>query len=454
MTRARQEQLFAFWPVQWAVGMLLVARGLARVAIGREYRGLDDICRCLRVAPRWPWGSLARGFIHRRLRQWRAGGPTLVDAFRADPESTSCAHLFTLTGRGPHDLFRDLIVLKRASPGEKGVILLKYVRTFDAVMALFETDRLFDRYRVVLEPCWAGYCLPSLLMYAALADPVVVQCFTKEDLAFVRDVGAPLVPVPLGPADWVNAEIFRAAGEHEEKTHDLVMVANWAPHKRHVQLFRALAELRDRPLRVLLIGFPWGGRTAEDIRREAAPFALDHVTLEIVESVPAAEVARRVARSKVFVFLSRKEGDNKALVEAMFANVPVVVYERTVGGATSRVNPQTGVLTSDAALPAALRRMLDTYRDYAPRAWAEAHTGSVAATRTVDGVLRETAAARGAPYDEGIVIKTNAPNLAYRDPADRQRFAADYAFIVSCLRPGLAAPPATRTLDDHAAEAS
>ena len=440
MSRAVRERLFAFAPVQWAVGLLLLTRGALRAAVGREYRALDDVCRVRRVAARWPWGPIASAVIQRRLRRWRSGGPTLIDAFLADPESAATARLFTLVGPGPHDLFRDLIVLKAATAGEQGVILLKYVRTFDAVIALFEHERLFARYRVVLEPCWAGYALPSLLMYAALPHPVVVQCFTKEDMAFVREVGEPLVPVPLGPADWVNAEIFQAAGEHEEKTHDLVMVANWAPHKRHAQLFRALAELRERRLRVLLIGFPWGGRTADDIRREAAAFALDHVTLEIVESVPAAEVARRVARSKAFVFLSRKEGDNKALVEAMFANVPVIVYERTIGGATSRVNGQTGVLTSDAALAQTIRRVLDGADGFSPRAWAVAHTGAAAATRVVDTALRASAATRGLAYTEPIVAKTNAPNLAYRECADRPRFTADYAYVISCLRPAYVAP--------------
>ncbi len=443
ISRDVRERLSASAPVQWVAGLGLLLRGVWHLARGREYRALDDVCRVRRVANRWPWGEIASRVIAQRLARWRGGGRTLVDAFLDDPESTATARSFSLAGSGPHDLFRDLIVLKAATATEQGVILLKYVRTFDAVVALLDHERLFARYRIVLEPCWAGYALPSLLMYAALPDPVVVQCFTREDLAFVREVGAPLVPVALGPADWVNAEIFQAAGEGVEPTHDLVMVANWAPHKRHAQLFRALAELRDRPVRVLLIGFPWGGRTADDIRREAAAFALDHVTLEIVESVPAAEVARRVARSRAFVFLSRKEGDNKALVEAMFANVPVIVYDRTIGGATSRVNPQTGVLTSDAALAQTIRRMLDGGGRFAPRAWAVAHTGAAAATRVVDAALRDSALAQGRAYTTGIVEKTNAPNLAYRDPGDRQRFAADYAFVVSCLRPAYTAAPAS-----------
>ena len=53
---------------------------------------------------------------------------------------------------------------------------------------------------------------------------------------------------------------------------------------------------------------------------------------------PAAQVADYVSQCKVFVFLSKKEGDNKALVEAMFTNVPAIVFDKTIGGAGSRIN--------------------------------------------------------------------------------------------------------------------
>ena len=71
------------------------------------------------------------------------------------------------------------------------------------------------------------------------------------------------------------------------------------------------------------------------------------------------------------------------------------------------------------------------------------HTGSAVATGVLDAALRAAAGPRGPLGEDGIVVKTNAPNLAYADPADRPRFAADYAFIRECLRPGLAegSPP-------------
>ena len=106
----------------------------------------------------------------------------------------------------------------------------------------------------------------------------------------------------------------------------------------------------------------------------------------------------------------------------------------TVGGARSRINASTGILSSDEALAQNIEYMLDHLADFAPRAWATAHTGSENATRILDAALRSAAVAQGRPYTESIVETVNAPNLAYRHPADRRRFDADYAFVLSCLR--------------------
>ena len=118
----------------------------------------------------------------------------------------------------------------------------------------------------------------------------------------------------------------------------------------------------------------------------------------------------------------------------MFSGVPAIVYDRSIGGATSRINPQTGILSSDDELAEKICFMLDHYREFRPRAWALAHTGSPIATRVVDDALRESTLESGACYGEGIVEKTNTPNLAYRNPEFRARFKADYEFIASCLR--------------------
>jgi len=413
----------------------LVARGGLYAACGRQYDSMNDICRAVRVSR----GGTARQEALRAVRRLllrvgRSRTNLLVPSFLASPTATKRAQLYAVSGHGVHDLYRDLIVLKGRCPTEKGVILLKYARTFDAVVALFDMHLLMERYIFVLEPCWAGYCDPSVLMFVTPGHPVFVQCFTPEDFEFISWVGHPLVPLRLGPADWVDADVFSRVSA-TSKAYDLVMVANWAPHKRHAVLFRALERMRGRRLTVLLAGFPWHGRSAADILREArAALATGNVQLDIRESVPQTELASLVARSKVFVFLSRKEGDNKALVEAMFAGVPAIVYSDTVGGAKTRINSATGILAGDEELPEQIEFMLDHYEEFSPRAWALSNTGSGIATRVLGEAIRQSTLAAGGPWTRGIVEKTNAPNLAYKDPSMRDVFAADYSFIGSCLR--------------------
>jgi glycosyltransferase involved in cell wall biosynthesis len=413
----------------------LLVRGAGFLAGGSLYRAMNDICRVFRVAGQGPLKDAAGSAVRWMTGRLRGGdGPNvLMQSYLASSASGACASLYSIAGSGPHDIFRDLIVLKRSSPEEKGVILLKYARTFDAVIALFDLQKLLSRYTFVLEPCWAGYCDPSILMYIQPGHPVFVQCFTEEDFAFVESIGAPLVPLRLGPADWVDTDLFSRA-PLGTKVYDLVMVANWEAHKRHAELFRALSRIKGRALRVLLVGFPLGKRTIQDVRREASVIDNPLIDIEFREKLPPHELADAVGQCKVFVFLSKKEGDNKALVEAMFLNVPAIVYENTIGGARSRINSSTGILSSDEDLADRILYMIDHYNEFSPRAWALQHTGSTISTRRLNEAIRGRLNELGQRFTEGIEEKTNSPNLAYKVPACRERLKGDYEFILSCRR--------------------
>lgn len=432
---ARLAPLLELQTVRSAAAAALFVRGTWLLIAGSSYRAMNDICRVFRVAGRWPLKAAAGGIVRwmiRRLQQGK-GRNVLLQSYLADSASADCAALYSIAGSGPHDIFRDLIVLKRSSAQEKGVILLKYARTFDAVIALFDLSKLLSRYIFVLEPCWAGYCDPSILMFIHPGHPVFVQCFTDEDFAFIDGIGAPLVPLRLGPADWVDSDLFSRAPTGA-KIYDLVMVANWEAHKRHAELFRALSAIKGRALRVLLVGFPLGKRTVEDIRREAEVVNNSLIDIEIKEKLPPHELAEVVGQCKVFVFLSKKEGDNKALVEAMFVDVPAIVYDKTIGGARSRINSSTGIVSSDEELLEKILYMVDHYKDFNPRAWALQNTGSAISTSRLNETIRETLKGLGQPFTEGIEEKTNSPNLAYKVATKRQGFHRDYEFILSCQR--------------------
>jgi glycosyltransferase involved in cell wall biosynthesis len=420
--------------VRQLAATLLLGRAAVYALCGARYRAICDVCSTARAAGTGPLRNVALFIVFRWVEQAkRSGSNPFLEAYLRSSLSRRCAESYSAPGARKHDIYRDLIVLKPASMDEKGVILLKYARTFEAVVALMDFHRLLQRYIFVLEPCWAGYCDPALLMYVARNNPVIVQCFTEEDREFVTRIGWPLVPVRLGPADWVNTNVFQSA-QSADKLYDLVMVANWGAHKRHAQLFRALKQIPERRINVLLAGYPWAGRTASDIRNEQRRIGAGCARIDIVEAIPHPELARYLSQCKVFVFLSRKEGDNKALVEAMFADVPAIVFRDTVGGAGSRINAATGIFSTDQELPDKIRFMLDHHAEFTPRAWALENTGSSIATRIVDEAVSRAVQKSGGRYVRHLVEKCNSPNLSYRESSDRSLMRPDYEFIESCGR--------------------
>lgn len=326
--------------------------------------------------------------------------------------------------------FRDLIVLKSPTEQERGSLLVKYTPTFDAFILFSNIESVIARYYLILEPSWSGYCDPSILMFISnMNDKVVVQSPEPRDFEFIKDLDTNLVPVTIGAADWVDTDIFTENCCLNRK-YDLVMVANWARHKNHRYLFKALRRIKDRSLNVLLIGFPWGGRSSADIRKEMRILSGGH-TVALLERLNASEVASMLAMSKVFLLLSCKEGPNKAVVEAFFSDVPAIVYEKIIGGAREKINDQTGILSSFHDLDRSILYMIENHTKFSPRAWALKNTGSSISTARMDALLAGIAHANGEAWATAIVEKVNSPNLEYKSRKTRLLFSQDYEDLKS-----------------------
>ena len=164
-----------------------------------------------------------------------------------------------------------------------------------------------------------------------------------------------------------------------------------------------------------------------------ARYDLRHVRIEIKKGLQAHEVANCLERSKVFLLLSEKEGSNRAIVEALFCDVPAILYENFVGGAKNKINAQTGVLSSFEELHKKIDYMLDHYENFTPRTWALAHTGSRNATRVLNNVLKDIAKRRGEQWTIDIVEKVNNPNFSYKRnndlPVEQQAAAITKSYL-------------------------
>jgi glycosyltransferase involved in cell wall biosynthesis len=402
--------LFRAWPVRALVGLFFLCRGTLYLFLDR-YKSASDFCwiyRVSRIRPlRWIAYRIVLRFISDGVSRQK-----LVEAFLKSKDRFICEKRYLGSDRKLDSIFRDIIVIKPAHENEKGVLLLKYTAKFDLFVSLFDLDRVMEDYYLVLEPCWAGYCDPSILMFVSTRREVIIQCPERGDFDFIRGLKTNLTPIALGASDWVDADLFSAPEGNKE--YDLIMVANWAKHKNHRRLFDALSKVRRKPISLLLIGYDWGGRTDEDILREMKHYNLDHVNVEIKKNLPAHQVAEYLGKAKAFLLLSEKEGSNKAIVEALFSNVPAIVYEGFIGGAKNKINPQTGILSSFNELADKIDYVIENHGRFAPRAWALAQTGSKNATKILNHLLRGIAVSRGESWSIDIVEKVNNPNLAYK----------------------------------------
>jgi glycosyltransferase involved in cell wall biosynthesis len=328
-----------------------------------------------------------------------------------------------------------ILVVKSWKAGERGVLVVDYSYVFPLLAGLFDLPRIADRYTVVLEPSWAGACTPEILLYSRLPHLVFVQTIEPRDRDLLTGLHTNLEVVPIAANWWVDHRQAPVLGTPRDI--DVIMVATWADIKRHWRVFRVLAGLRARGhrLRVALVGYRYD-RTKADIEGLADYFGIRD-QIETYERIPQEEVSRLLARSKVHILWSRRECANRAIIEAMLADVPVIVREGlTFGFRYPYINEHTGRFVAEADLGSAILEMMATRERYAPREWILANMTAGKAIATLEARLREQALASGDAWTEGLVVKTSTLDTQrYWNPDDRSRFAADYAFLESAMLP-------------------
>jgi glycosyltransferase involved in cell wall biosynthesis len=330
-----------------------------------------------------------------------------------------------------------ILVVKAARPNERGVIVVDYTYVFPLLAGLFDLAAIAERYTIVLEPSWAGSCSPEVLLFSRLSQPVYVETIEPRDRALLETHGTNLRTVPIAANWWVDPrpETGPQAQAGKERDIDVIMVAAWADIKR---AFRTLAQLRARGhrLKIALVGYRYD-RTKEDIEALAAHFGVRD-SIETYERISQDEVSALLRRSKVHLLWWRRECANRAIVEAMLADTPVIVRDgMTFGFKYPYINEQTGRFVREGDLAAALLQMIADRGQFFPRAWVLEHMTCHKATAVLESHLREAALAAGEPWTEGLAVKTSTLDTQrYFDPADRERFRADYRFLESIIRDG------------------
>jgi glycosyltransferase involved in cell wall biosynthesis len=310
----------------------------------------------------------------------------------------------------------NLILLKAPRKNESGVLLLTYTGASQFFLVNFDVGEISKRYAIVLEPSWATFPEPYMGLFSCSGPRTVCEMISDDAAEAVRKSQIPVLPIAIGAQDWVDTEVFKPL-PGVQKDFDVVMIATFAPWKRHAVLFRAMQKLRPRRIRVALVGVTWE-RTRIEFEQEIRRYGVqDDCT--IFQGILPAQVNEVLNRSKVKVLLTKIEGANRALSEAMSANVPVVVYKHIMGPRRTDVNPMTGVYADDEELPDVLTRAIESYQQFQPRAWYLQNSGYQNSTSTLNEALRLAARARNENWTTDIVGKVNRPEAEYVSSADR-----------------------------------
>jgi hypothetical protein len=446
------------YAVQWGYTCLATTAGRWQVRQGQNLAALATLLRGWRAATLVGFDPAGVSAVHRVIRRTcfrdgrlvPASENALVTEFLQTTQARSIREMFaefSLANRVRLRLPRDedperqgnLIVLKRHQPetGEKGVIFVKYSKSFPWFAAVYDLGALASRYTIVLEPCWVGYQDWPFLLYLGRDLDVVVLAPYPPDFDYIQALGdTNLTPVRLGAGDWVDPDTFQP-GSKTGRSFDLAMVSAWNPVKRHEVLFRTLAKLNRQghpELRVALVGYTsvW---TRKDIENLIRKYGLQEQCV-VFDGIPHAEVAKVVADSRLFLLLSAKEGTNKSVYESLFCDTPVIVHREHQGGVMrDAFPPDVGILASDDELGDAIRRMLEFPGQFRPREWALAHTGWPRSTQRLNEALAELARRRNQPWSQPIVPKKNGPNLRYAEPGRYREFDEEYAGLERYLRP-------------------
>ncbi|NQZ96714.1 MAG: glycosyltransferase [Myxococcales bacterium] len=438
------EGLRESWLARALLGCIDLGRAFARFRRGQLYLALDSASRIGRVL-RVP--GLARIACRLEERIWRqtildpqTGAPLpaaenrLVDDFRKGPAADSFRGGMN-TWERLVNLGGELMMLKAPDldTGELGVVIIKYTPAFGRFAALYDLSRLFEHYQVVLEPSWIGYHDPILQLFTARERRVIVEAQFPEDEATLRATGSNLVPVPFGAGHWVDPRNFHPLPE-SEKEYLGVLIANWAPHKRHHLLLDALAKIDDPTARIALVGYPWKEYTQERLHAEVRRRGLAG-RVDFYERINRKEVNEVFNRSHANLLISRKEGASKILYEGLAAGTPCIVLDDHEGARPADINDRTGIRAPACDLDKALEMMRDEGHTFDPRGWWCENASPPVTTERLEAALRDAALAEGRPFTRGLALKTNDPNLTYIDPSSADEFRASYEHLSTLLRP-------------------
>lgn len=378
------------------VARVTLGLGAALASIGREARIVGQASLLRLLEP----GALRRRVVSQLQRSIAEQPAAVIRAHAAASgggrDGAAATRTTLLKAPGPH--------------GERGVIYsafeYNWVRLLEGIGDLQELLRDYD---VIWATSWSPTDYLDLARIIASAGPhglIYVQGSNFGETPQLTEFHPRIRVVPNLLCEYLDPASFETRAS-DVRDIDLLVVSNWAPFKRHFELFRALRHM-PASLRVVCVGQPERGHTRASIEQLAVAYGVPQA-IEFLESLPLVEVRSLQARSKAAAIFSRREGSCVAAVEALFAGASLGLIDGAQVGSTAFVNASTGVALRPAHLSEDLLRLITDAPKRSPREWAQAHLGADRATQKLNAWLKERAVERELPWATDIVRMSWSP---------------------------------------------
>lgn len=316
-----------------------------------------------------------------------------------------------------HPFDKRLLILSPPLDDQKGVIIVKFSDYFKYVRKVFDTKKLSQHYVLIAEPSSIGLFDLDLLCLINENMTVIVETQEPVDQKFIECLNVNFSTTDIGANCWVDNRVFFPI-KNLNKKFDLIMVSIFSDVKRHYHLFESLKKCQDK-LKVALVGVPWP-KSMEELANEARYYGVqDQITF--FEGVSQKKINMLLNESKCFLLLSKKEGSNKAGIEALFSNIPAYYIKGyNYGHQYSFINSKTGGFIEINKLAQFLDN-LDALIDntiFSPYEWVLHNQNPVTSTDTIIKSLKKIETIRSIKINKELLIKINNPDLDYFDDND------------------------------------
>jgi glycosyltransferase involved in cell wall biosynthesis len=410
--------------------------GMLLLAIGRNLKGTSILSAIHRANLSAPVDKIVEKYFANALSDHPRGlSKKIQEAIYSYPQNAPISKNIQRFIDKPEDILNGCtLVLKSPSNNEKGVLYLFYSYLYPLLLRTYDAKRITEKYRLVLEPSWSGFCDLNILCTNQLSEDIVVGFGEPRDAEFLGSVSKNLIPGNFTGNTWIDTDTFKPL-ENVVKDIDVIVVGSWAWYKRHWAIFRAIKTLRENGhrLKVALVGYPVD-MTIDEVKELAKLYGvIDQI--EFHERVSTAEVNYLLNRSKINILWSRREGTPRTVPEGMSAGIPAIIRKGFNYGANyAHISSQTGIYSDEDDLPNDILNLISIAGQLKPRDWIIQNMTPEISTRNLNETLKKIAITHEESWKSPATVKISTlDGLKYKNKLDEAIFLKDNEFLKQCI---------------------